>query len=69
MAGDAAPGSQSVLEESLVPHFPCFGSAGLVRVGGYWLKTQVLVGEAAQMVRHWNRPSYWVLGLQKASTV
>lgn len=31
MAGDVAPGSQSVLEESLVPHFSCFGSAGLVR--------------------------------------
>lgn len=69
MAGDAASGSQSVLEESLTPHFPCFGSADLVRVGGCRLQTQVSVGEAAQMVKHWNRPSCWVPGLQRAGMV
>lgn len=57
------------LRNHLYLTFSVLGVLGLVRVGGYWLQTQVPVGEAAQMVRHWNRPSCWVPGLQKASTV
>lgn len=63
------PEARVFLRNHLYLTFPVSGVLGLVRVGGYWLQTQVPVGEAAQMVRHWNRPSCWVPGLQKASTV